>query len=74
VHRLSGEHGFSGTLFTRTDAEDRAGTALSDEEWEKVQSTWAWKKGLQELLCTQGWEVVDDALQDAGIQKEEADG
>lgn len=77
-HVLRRRFGWAGTFFTRADAEqewqnqqydDTTGqtptTALSDEVWTAIQSTWAWRKGLTDSLTEHGWTLVSDAVTDA---------
>ena len=71
--------GFAGTTFTRGDAEtewqaqtrsDENGDEINDqpmpdEVWERVQQTWEWRKGINEMLTERGWELVYLAVADA---------
>lgn len=70
--------GWAGTFFTRADAEQtwRESYPLSpgqnaddlempDDLWESVQDTWAWNKGLTELLTERGWDLVNSAVDEA---------
>ena len=35
--------------------------------------SWPWKKGLPDVLTERGWDLVDDALREAGVEKEGED-
>lgn len=59
--------GWSGTEFTRADIESNLERALTNEEWEKVQTTWAWEKGLPGQACEAGWWAVDNAITEAEL-------
>jgi len=77
--------GFAGTTFNRADAEtewqaqtrsDENGDEINDqpmpdEVWERVQQTWEWRKGINEMLTEHGWELVYLAVADA-IKEDEA--
>lgn len=61
--------GYSGTFFSRGDAEQHAqdshSRALTDEEWEAVQESWYWYKGLPEQTTERGWELVASAVDES---------
>lgn len=71
-HKLSRKFGWSGTFFTRADAEtgwlahtpDNAGP-LTDDVWESIRQTWYWRKGLTDTLTGYGWDIVYDAVAEA---------
>lgn len=78
LFHLQTRFGWSGTMFTRGDAEqswrewrplspgeDPNDLELPDELWDAVQGTWAWKKGIPEVLTERGWELLSDAIDDA---------
>lgn len=64
--RLSQQFGWGGTLFTRIDAERNWNTEedgpFTDEVWQAITLTWCWRKGLDEVLCQEGWELVNEAI------------
>jgi nitrite reductase/ring-hydroxylating ferredoxin subunit len=70
--------GFSGTVFTREDAQqewqnqqydpetgETPDTPMPDDAWQRVQDTWAWSKGLSDILTERGWELVSEAVAEA---------
>lgn len=65
-HRLAQQFGWGGTFFTREDAEERWDTdddgEFTDEVWDAIRLTWYWRKGLDEILCERGWEIVSEAV------------
>jgi hypothetical protein len=65
-YRLARNFGWGGTFFTRADAEERWDTEedgpFTDEVWEAIRLTWWWRKGLEQTLCEQGWELVAEAV------------
>jgi len=65
--------GYSGTRFGRGDVESAVGRKLTREEWDKVQNTYEWRKGLPDRLTELGWSIIEDAITAAGIKKEETD-
>lgn len=75
-HKMRTTFGWSGTFFTRADAElewraqttltyELDGEPLPDEMWETIATTWAWRKGLIDVLTDRGWDLVYDAVHDA---------
>ena len=56
--------GWAGVVFTREDVEEEAERILTDEEWAKVQETYAWRNTLPATLCEEGWKCVSDALKE----------
>lgn len=72
-HALRDHFGWAGTFFTREDCAQQAIDAegdyaerpLTDAEWEAVQRTWEWRKGIEEVLCERGWDIVADAVSEA---------
>ena len=76
LYRLQTQFGWTGTVFTRGDAESdwqqsmplspgEEPGELPDELWTAIQTTWAWKKGIPEVLTERGWDLVADAVRDA---------
>jgi hypothetical protein len=65
-HRMSNAFGWAGSIFTRADVEDIAGK-VTEEQWEAVQQTYAWRKGVPERLTETGWDQVHMAVDEAGI-------
>lgn len=67
------QFGFTGTTFTRADAEmewrsqtDSTGaTEMPDDTWERIRLTWAWRKGINEITTERGWELVYEAVREA---------
>ena len=72
---LQAQFGWSGTVFTRVDAEQEwqntsYGYGGSDEKmpdtvWDAVQESWYWRKGLPENMCERGWTYVTQAVLEA---------
>lgn len=72
---LQSQFGWSGTVFTRADAEQEwqstsynyAGTEekMPDEVWYAVEESWYWRKGLPEGLTERGWTYVTQAVLEA---------
>jgi hypothetical protein len=59
------------TVFTLIDVEDQVGRELTDEEKEKVTNSWYWYKGLEDMMVSAGFGIMDDLLIDCGIEREE---
>lgn len=66
--------GYAGTKFGRRDVESAVGRNLTREEWDKVQRTYEWRKGIPDRLTELGWSIIEEAIVAAGIKKEETDG
>lgn len=60
-----------GTSWERGDVEEQLGRQLTDEEWEKVQETRWWQKGIVEAMTTTGWECIDAMLDEMEIINED---
>lgn len=70
--RMSRHFGWAGAIFTRTDIEDLHRnwhdeleddyTPLTEEQIDAVMSTRAWRKGIDERLCEEGFELLEIAL------------
>jgi hypothetical protein len=78
-HELANRFGWAGTFFTRDDAEERwlqesGEDTFSDDNWNDLTSTWYWRKGIENRLCEEGWDVVDLAIDDALKAKAEREG
>lgn len=67
-------HNFVGTVFTPRDVRDHLreyhfaeedGREPTDAEMDAVFATWEWRKGMADILCERGWEVLNDAIFDA---------
>ena len=65
------EFGWAGTIFTRRDVDDFAKRPLTDDEWNLVQASYPWRKGIPDRLTERGWMEVEDALRDAGVDPNE---
>lgn len=65
-HRMCSAFGWAGTVFGRADVEDIAGK-ITDAQWEAVQGTYEWRKGIPERLTETGWDIVHMAVSAAGI-------
>jgi hypothetical protein len=60
--------GWTGVMMTRDDASSALGRDLTDEEWDKVRTSHYWRDMGSVLLESGLWELVEDALSDAGVQ------
>lgn len=70
-HKFSEKFGWAGTFFTREDAEvswneryNQEG-AMPKEAWEATADSYYWRKGLGDLLCEWGWDLVHQAVGEA---------
>ena len=63
--------GWAGTFMTRGDVESQLGRDLTDDEWEQVQGSWEWRKGIQEQMVQTGFELIDMMLRDLGLDDEQ---
>lgn len=67
------QFGFTGTTFTRADAEQEwrsqsgkpSYIAMPDDAWERIRQTWAWRKGINEITTERGWDLVYEAVSEA---------
>jgi hypothetical protein len=67
-HHLRDRFGWAGTIFTRMDVESRVERTITDDEWEAVKDTKYWTD-MPSVLCEGGaWDIVDDAIREAGLQ------
>lgn len=71
LYSLEKQYGIVITVVTRGDVEDAwennhpidddlDAPPFTDEMWEKFQATWAWRKGLSEMM----WDGVHDCIRD----------
>lgn len=75
INALMRHFGFSGTYFTRSDADSiwvhndndtaQEGDAMDDATWERVQETRYWRRTLPEMLTEHGWDIVAEAVAEA---------
>lgn len=54
-------------VVTRSDVESHAETTLTDEQWQAVTGTYAWRKGWGEFFDSERAEI-GEMLEDAGIE------
>lgn len=71
VWDIEREFGWAGTFMTRGDVESQLGRDLTDNEWEQVQGSWEWRKGIQEQMVQTGFELIDMMLRDLGLDDEQ---
>ena len=77
-HTLARRFGWSGTFFTREDAQEAwrnqqfdldtgltADAEMPDDVWDAIMSSWYWRKGLTDILTERGWELLADAVEEA---------
>lgn len=68
---LERKFGWQGTFFTRGDADSswteyhEQPNVLTDEQWNKVQQSWYWRKGISQQLVETGLSIVNDAVYEA---------
>lgn len=62
------KHDFTGFVLTRRDVETEAGRDLTDEEWKEVTRTAAWRKGGSAIAELGGFDIVIDAINQAGLE------
>lgn len=71
LYALAGKFGWAGpTLYTKGDIESYIGRELTDDEWGRVQDTYAWRK-FDECISDAAWELLSDALLDAEVSDEQ---
>ena len=75
LRALREEHGCAIVCMTRGDVEGEVGRELTEAEWDRVQDTWAWRKGFAyDCIMEPAWDLVFDAISDAGLtRKDEED-
>lgn len=64
---LAEKFGFVGTYFTREDAESRIDRAMTDDEWARLRESRAWRKSIEGMMIEYTWDLIEWALDDAGI-------
>lgn len=74
LYSLEKQYGIVVTFVTRGDiedawrqdhfADDKEAPPFTDEMWDKFQDTWAWRKGLSEVMWDGVWETIQDGLRD----------
>lgn len=71
---FSKKFGWAGTFFTREDAsstweifQDELAPigSMPDDVWDKVTSTYYWRKSIPERLTEWGWDIVREAVEEA---------
>ena len=72
IPALHAKEGILGPTFCLSDVESVAGRALTPEEWRKFRDKWHWMK-IDDRLCERGFELIDDVLREASIEKAEDD-
>lgn len=74
LYALERQYGIVVTVVTRGDvedawredhlADDKDAPPFTDEMWDKFQDTWAWRKGLSEVMWDGVWDTINDGLRD----------
>lgn len=74
LYSLQRQYGIIISAITRGDvedawqqdfiADDKDAPPFTDEMWGKFQDTYAWRKGLQEVMWDGVWEGIQDGLRD----------
>lgn len=70
-HDMSNKFGWSGTFFTKADAEsawenikyddpEQPMEDIPESVWENIRRSWLWRKGLPERLTEIGWDMMYD--------------
>lgn len=67
IRTFFNEFGFVGTYFTREDAESRIERQMTDAEWERLRSTRAWRRDIEEAMVECSWDYIEFALEDAEL-------
>ena len=67
-HAMQEKFGWAGTVFQREDVDSAAGRDLTDEEWEKVQDSYEWCKGVPERTTERGWDVIYSLVDELGLK------
>lgn len=70
-HYLRDRFGWAGTFMTRNDAESVLGRDMTDDEWIKVQDTYAWSHMGAIWTENGAWNDVEAALREASLELEE---
>jgi predicted HD phosphohydrolase len=61
--------GFVGTYFNREDADSLIDRKMTDVEWERLCDTRAWRKGIEETMIEHAWDLIEFALDEAGVAR-----
>jgi hypothetical protein len=74
LYSLQRQYGIIVSVITRGDVEDawqqdffadgKDAPPFTDEMWDKFQDTYAWRKGLAEVMWDGVWEGIQDGLRD----------
>ena len=72
-HDLKYQFGWSGTIFTRADADadfqnqrdDLSFDHIPDEVWDAIVNTRTWNRELPDRMCEIGWDILTEAVSEA---------
>lgn len=67
INDIRNAFGWTGTEFTRHDVESTLERKITDEEWDKVQDTHFWSRGMRDAMTETGWDYVEFATEEAGL-------
>jgi hypothetical protein len=67
---LRARFGWSGCEFSKADVQSTLDSMrtipadLTDQEWEAIQATWEWRKGIPDQLTLRGWPLIEEAVEE----------
>lgn len=73
LHEMQKRFGWTGTMFTRDDVEqewrakNETDDNMPDDIWEEIRDGWWWRKGITDMMISQGWEGVAEAVNEIGM-------
>lgn len=63
--------GWSGCEFSRLDVENTLDRPITDDEWEKIRTSYEWERTLPEQACESGFYAMDLAISE-NIKEQDA--
>jgi hypothetical protein len=70
LYRLELQYGWVATAMTRKDVETELGRELTPAEWDEMQRSYAWRKGIQEVMVEAAFNEIRAGLVECGITSE----
>jgi hypothetical protein len=67
IRILMGKYGYVGTYFQRGDVDSVLDRVITDEEWDKVQDSWYWYRGIPDSMADRGYDLVREAVNEVGL-------
>ena len=73
LHALERKFRWEGSVFSLTEdvlpllnerMNEKFGRDATEDEIATFAAAWGWRKGMQELMCERGWEVISDVISD----------